>query len=359
MKIVYESKHKKNNVYSDTLMHWKYIKREKVKGKWKYYYDVASLKKDVKSKITSLKKKSSALPTSVSNKLNNVKTKFIKKKTESFSKTIEKVKQKIHKYIAKVPVKGDTWRYFYSDKAYQSYLKGKEAAENILNKKVNSAASDAAKQKAKEFIPKLLKSGFGQAIFSVVMPALTALKIEVDSPDSFEELDKIDKKMTNEEHQDAVNPKYDEKNYGYNMNCSFCTAVYDLRKRGYDVEANPISLYEGYTIHDVASWYDGAKVSETKQLNYNRKEAAEDFEKELLDKYEEGARGHLALYWSMGGGHDVVWEIENGEVVIHDAQVDATVNAQYYFEYAAAYNYVRVDDCEPNKNVLRTVKNRD
>lgn len=25
--------------YSDELYHWKYIKREKVNGKWKYYYD--------------------------------------------------------------------------------------------------------------------------------------------------------------------------------------------------------------------------------------------------------------------------------------------------------------------------------
>ena len=33
------------------LYHWKYIKREKVGDKWKYYYDTSSLKNDVKKSI--------------------------------------------------------------------------------------------------------------------------------------------------------------------------------------------------------------------------------------------------------------------------------------------------------------------
>lgn len=34
---------------NNELYHWKYIKREKVGGKWKYYYDTGSLKKDAKN----------------------------------------------------------------------------------------------------------------------------------------------------------------------------------------------------------------------------------------------------------------------------------------------------------------------
>ena len=33
------------------LTHWKYIKREKKNGKWRYYYDRDSLKADVKDKL--------------------------------------------------------------------------------------------------------------------------------------------------------------------------------------------------------------------------------------------------------------------------------------------------------------------
>lgn len=36
---------------SDELQHWKYIKKKKVNGKWRYYYDTESLKDDVKDKL--------------------------------------------------------------------------------------------------------------------------------------------------------------------------------------------------------------------------------------------------------------------------------------------------------------------
>ena len=42
MKIVYESSYKKTPVYGDTLMHWKYIKREKINGKCRYYDEKAN-----------------------------------------------------------------------------------------------------------------------------------------------------------------------------------------------------------------------------------------------------------------------------------------------------------------------------
>lgn len=41
MKVVYESSYKTKPVYGDTLMHWKYIKRERKNGRWVYYYNDA------------------------------------------------------------------------------------------------------------------------------------------------------------------------------------------------------------------------------------------------------------------------------------------------------------------------------
>lgn len=35
------------NPGSDELYHWKYIKRERINGKWRYYYDVDQLKDDI------------------------------------------------------------------------------------------------------------------------------------------------------------------------------------------------------------------------------------------------------------------------------------------------------------------------
>lgn len=38
-----------HEISDDELMHWKYLKREKVNGKWKYYYDWNELKSDTKT----------------------------------------------------------------------------------------------------------------------------------------------------------------------------------------------------------------------------------------------------------------------------------------------------------------------
>lgn len=37
--------------YQTSLSHYKYIKRVKVNGKWRYYYDTKSFKRDVKDKL--------------------------------------------------------------------------------------------------------------------------------------------------------------------------------------------------------------------------------------------------------------------------------------------------------------------
>lgn len=40
--------------YADELYHWKYIKKLKKNGKWRYYYDMESFKKDATEKIDSV-----------------------------------------------------------------------------------------------------------------------------------------------------------------------------------------------------------------------------------------------------------------------------------------------------------------
>lgn len=365
----------KNGIFHEIddseLMHWKYIKREKIKGKWRYYYDYKSLKKDVKSTLNGLTKKTSNLVNSgkktLQKRVSTVK-KTVSKISNNVKKTVESAKKRVFKYIAKVPTDGDTYRYFYSEKAYQAYIKGKNAVDKALDKNLNVTPSDTAKTNAKNFTFNALFSGFGKAVYSVVAPALVSLQVELTTPKSFSELKKIETKQTNDENQTAVNPKYNSTTYDYSMNCSFCTAAYDLRKRGYDVEANPISQVEAYTIDDVCTWYKGSqKVSKSTVESFYRQQLSDDSnrivtQKEMLVRAlksnGEGARGHLALYWGVGGGHDVIWEVENGEVVFRDCQNNTVSRTLEYLSYASSYDYVRTDNLEPTEAVLRTVRNR-
>lgn len=359
-------------INDDELMHWKYIKRKKVNGKWRYWYDYKSLKKDVKSTFNKFTKKTTRLVNSgkksVNRRVNGTTKSTPNKLSTNIKSFVNSVKKRVFKYIAKVPTDGDTYRYFYSEKAYQAYLKGKNAVDKALDKSLNVTPSDTAKTNAKNFTFNALFSSFGEAVYSVVAPALIALQVELTTPKSFSELKKIKTEQTNDEHQKAINPKFDLSIYDYSQNCSFCTTAYDLRKRGYDVEANPISTVEAYTVEDVCSWYKGAQtVSKstvesfyTKQALKNPKQAPtqEDMLINALKSNGEGARGHLALYWKSTGGHDVIWEIENGEVVIRDCQTGKIVDVKEYLDCSSSYEYVRTDNLEPTEEILRTVRNR-
>ena len=353
----------------DELMHWKYLKKKKLpNGKWRYYYDLDSLKKDVKSAFSSVTKKTSKMVDSGKKTIAKTIKTTANKISSDVRDIITKAKKNTHKYIAKVPTDSGTYRYFYSDEAYQAYLKGKNAVDKTLNKKLNQTASDTAKANANAFVANTLFGSFGQAVYNVVAPAFAAIQVALTTPKSFSELKKIDKEQTDDEHQKAINPDYEYgTKYDYSMNCSFCTAAYDLRKRGYDVEANPISLSEAYTIEDICTWYKGAESVSRSQVASNYKIHSEsigetinptDMLKYELARHGDGARGHLALYWSNGGGHDVIWEVKNGEVMIRDCQTGNVSRTFSELSYASDYAYVRTDNLEPTEEVLRTVRNR-
>lgn len=357
-------------ISDDELMHWKYLKREKVNGKWKYWYDYESLKKDAKSAIDSVTKKATKLVNSGKKSISNYIKKTVKptvsKISKSVSDVVENVKKRVYKYIAKVPT-GDTFRYFYSDEAYAAYKKGKDAVDKALDKNINTTNTDTAKANAKNFVANSLFSSFGEAVYSVVAPAFAALQVELTTPKSFSELKKIDTKQSNDDHQETINPGYDPLIWDYSQNCPFTTAAYDLRKRGYDVEANPISMMEGYTAEDIMSWYKDAQVvSKSTTELYFKSNARSDRDipddkamlKQALESYGDGARGHLFLYWTGGGGHDVIWEVENNEVVIRDCQSNKIVPMEEYLDKSIDYQYMRVDNLECTDDILRTVRNR-
>lgn len=348
------------------LYHWKYLKREKINGEWRYWYNKPSAQNTVTS------------PTSTATKINSWLNTGKSSLTNLAAKTndvISTAKKNVHKYVEKVPTDGDTYRYFYSNEAYKAYVNGKNTADKASKDSVNTTASDYAKWNAALFVVNAMDKGFGRAVYDAVAPAFVSIKASMDTPKSFDELKKTNANQTNDEHQAVVNPYYNKSvkdgiayNYDYSMNCSFCTAAYDLRKRGYDVEANPISIYEGYNMTDICSWYEGAKaVSETdirrtvetniSSISYddNRSQILEN---DLL-KHGEGARGHLGVWWSnSGGGHDVVWEIEGGKAVFRDCQTNEVMDIKSTLEKVSEYEYVRVDNLEPTEEVLRTVRNR-
>lgn len=187
---------------------------------------------------------------------------------------------------------------------------------------------------------------------------------EQEQPASLADLKKKDTYMTKDQDMAEINPMYYTNEFEWTNNCAHCTAAYDLRQRGYDVEAAPIDPMDANYADTIMNWYDGAELihsedfSDSYTVNDSNEQVIADALEKDLAKYGDGARGHLLLYWEGGGGHDVIWEVENGDVKIRDCQSNRTYDLIDYVQYTEDVAYFRSDNLNVNENILKTVRNK-
>ena len=158
-----------------------------------------------------------------------------------------------------------------------------------------------------------------------------------------------------------INPDYDPNDYGTTNNCAWCTAAFDLSRRGYDVEAKAITpdvintekvitdWYKGEQLRDMAngaSDYINKRVDEkrTHQIYNNLVNAgfspadantgtmanlvAEKVKSDILAdaKGSNESWGHTLIYWrgtegkQDGGGHDIAYYTKGNDVHFYDCQ---------------------------------------
>lgn len=156
-----------------------------------------------------------------------------------------------------------------------------------------------------------------------------------------------------------VNPSVYNFDNNTKRNCMLCTSAYDLRRRGYEVRANKASF--GYQSNDVLAWYPNAKVNKVTGINDNgrpsNKLAITNLKNELI-KQGNGARGNLMVTWSgMRGGHSMAYEVQNGKVVIVDAQINKiyTNPDSILRRCTNEFEYARLDNVEINNKNIREV----
>lgn len=328
-----------------------------------------------------------------------------------------------HKYVARVETGNPKYkyRYFYSNPAYQAYLNGLKKAtepvvktEPVVSEPANGFLSDikntfdSATQSVKNTIDDVNRYIFkgeqavastisndvhyedvkkeinysssptsvAKSLVSNVLRGFVGMDMKpYDKVDSFDNLPKKNDTYTDEEDQAVINPDYDPDSYAYSMNCAYCTAAYELRQRGYDVEAAPVNVMTANTMEEICSWYEGAEQKsfstigdlgnvmeiaddEWDQKYYEACEVRANTVKEELKQHGDGARGQFCLYWYGGGGHSMIWEVENDEVIIRDSQTNKIVDMAEYFTYATDGFYVRTDNLELSDKILKTVRQR-
>lgn len=163
--------------------------------------------------------------------------------------------------------------------------------------------------------------------------------------------------MTPNEDMAACNPKY-SKGGVYKNNCISCALAYDLRRRGYDVEAASIDTTSAVngSLPVQLGFYKGERLKMFEVPN-DPDVAVKQFTKNLLG-YGDGSRGMLRIRWKNGDGHAAVWEVDGSSVVIRDPQNNTLVDLSDYIRQAKTFYYFRTDNLDPTEKATRFVKNR-
>ena len=155
-----------------------------------------------------------------------------------------------------------------------------------------------------------------------------------------------------------ANPYYSNKYAAYSENCQRCVVAYEMRRRGYDVDALP--TYNGDNLPRIAyvdrknNIYHGrwtaafreAKVESVGAAGNNAR-AENRVIQNIADKmrsYGDGARAVVQIFYRGGGGH--VFNVENngGRIVYAEAQ------AGYMKDIAATMKHVKTESV----NLVRT-----
>lgn len=316
-------------------------------------------------------------------------------------------KSKNHKYIARIGSPGK-YQYFYTQKEYDSYLRGRNdktfkrtgsdeyyLKPDAWKKAMDQRKTDVTRTKSKyrqaayslkermnSHTPgqKMLKSV--NKILNVIdrklgvrikktTDAFGTVKLSVEKHEKIKSIKDslknamkpkrdieraasdaktlsdvpriVDRKSTRVD-QTAINPNFDRSKYEYSNNCAFCTAAYDLRRRGYDVMASKVTESDYNTVSEILSWYEGAKKEDLYggKVVHNAKNPIRwerPYVDHVLRNWKDGDYGHLLLFWENGGGHSCIISKENGQVVIRDSQTDRIVEPYEYF-YRAKEAYV-------------------
>ena len=154
----------------------------------------------------------------------------------------------------------------------------------------------------------------------------------------------------------ACNRQY-SKGGVYKNNCISCALAYDLRRRGYDVEAAPIDTTSATngSLPVQLGFYKGEKL-EMFEVPSDDEAAMKQFSDRIL-KYGDGSRGLLRIRWKNGDGHAAIWEVSGDAVVIRDPQNNTTVDLSDYLRRAKTFYYFRTDNLKLTDKVTEFVRN--
>lgn len=153
---------------------------------------------------------------------------------------------------------------------------------------------------------------------------------------------------TPDEDMNKINPAYGNFSDNSKSNCQLCSCAYALRRKGYDVMANGAS--DGYNLVQVIESFSGSTLKKANVKNGNALQEAY--------KLQDGAYGALTVHWFTGGGHSVIYAVENGQPVIRDCQTNKAYKGnsaitKYLSRAKDEVYFARLDNATPDFKKLK------
>lgn len=127
------------------------------------------------------------------------------------------------------------------------------------------------------------------------------------------------KTLSPDQDMAIINPAFKNLSENTKSNCLVCTTTYALRRQGYDVIANGAN--EGY---DRTTILQAFPKTSMKIIKPGRVPFSKEGQKEFIEKLgiPEGGYGNIGVNWKVGGGHSMIYSVENGKPVIRDCQTN-------------------------------------
>lgn len=179
-------------------------------------------------------------------------------------------------------------------------------------------------------------------------------------------------------HQQAdemrANPNYKTREFKYLNNCQVCVLAYEMRRRGYDVEAAPYSSNEKSVTYRLSlepsgAFYSkrdssGKIISEVSTVMLSSGRGRSSFSKRTWASFKENlkyitkndGRYFLSVRWRKGNcGHVIVAERTEGVLTLFDPQRGSNVDIEEYADKidARIFRIARVDNLELNPDIIK------
>lgn len=366
-----------NDTKQDRVKHWKYVKKIPVGKGYRYFYtldeyraylkdpnaeyekakdavkvEIGKSKKTAKEISSRGQKKAKEIISSRSNK--NVSINVAKLKNSSRG---ENFKKKMNDLAKKASKKWDENK----ESVKKSVNSGKEWVKNKVEEfKEKREAKKKEKERKKKEEKKKKELELERKREKLAKKYKYISRIKINGKYCYfysqEEIDNWNKKqeyiknepsfMKNVKHSEfpysidedviQVNPKHNFYDFDerYEYNCSECTAIYELRRRGYDVESNGESglgaNHEKYnTDKRFELFYEDPKINRFPPAK-NDSEAYRQLENTFAEM-PPGSRGDLSFQWKDGGGHSIAWEKDSkGNLHLIDTQLSGHGNKIEY-----------------------------